>query len=144
MKTVHTKSIFYKLQTIQPPEIFSEFGDVMLNWHDQLTNDELSASCRDEFESASKIHRAPHSLMYANCEPEKSWIEKKGVDEKKKEKDKDRNEEKGTKTKRGVMFMCTKTRVRTMMSTKRVDHLAFSVDNCAQGWLEKTVHHSWN
>ena len=36
----------------------------------QLTNDELSASSRDEFVSASKIQRAPHSLMNANCEPE--------------------------------------------------------------------------
>ena len=37
----------------------------------KLTNDELSASSRDEFVSASKIQRAPHSLMNANCEPEK-------------------------------------------------------------------------
>ena len=50
----------------------------MLNWHDQLTNDELSASCLDEFESASKIHRAPHSLMCANCEPEEDVDEDLG------------------------------------------------------------------
>ena len=37
---------------------------------DQLTKDELSASSREEFVLASKIHRAPHSLMNANCEPE--------------------------------------------------------------------------
>ena len=52
------------------------FVQFVTRWHDQLTNDELSASCRDEFESASKIQRAPHSLMNANCEPEKGWMEK--------------------------------------------------------------------
>ena len=37
---------------------------------DQLTKDELSASSREEFVLASKIHRAPLSLVNANCEPE--------------------------------------------------------------------------
>ena len=43
---------------------------VILMMVGQLTNDELSASSREEFVSASKIQRAPHSLMNANCEPE--------------------------------------------------------------------------
>ena len=43
---------------------------------DPLTKDELSASSREEFESASKSQRAPHSLRKANCDPEKGKDER--------------------------------------------------------------------
>ena len=43
---------------------------------DPLTKDELSASSREEFVSASKSQRAPHSLRKANCDPEKGKDER--------------------------------------------------------------------
>ena len=59
---------------------FVTFSRVLHHYLDQLTNDELSASSRDEFVSASKIHKAPHSLMKAKCEPEQDEDEEEDME----------------------------------------------------------------
>ena len=59
---------------------FVTFSRLLHHYLDQLTNDELSASSCDEFASASKIHKAPHSLMKAKCEPEQDEDEEEDME----------------------------------------------------------------